>query len=135
MGIDPEYHHVIYGLTEEKIFNFHGLKRIQDVHGQSENNISVILTTFLNGMMKKISLLLLCFLLLDMALGQTSNLFESEEIPELTLRCDLRTVLKDRGEDPQYHEAILQYRSTETTFSIPIRIKARGNFRKLRSNC
>ena len=55
--------------------------------------------------MRHIFFLLLSFFFLSIASGQTSDLFESEEILELTLLYDLKSVHKDRGEDPQYHEA------------------------------
>lgn len=85
--------------------------------------------------MKQIFLFLLCFFLWNNVDGQTSNLFESEEIIELTLQCDLKSVLKDRGEDSQYHEATLHYIDNQNTFDIPIKVKSRGHFRKIRSNC
>jgi len=71
----------------------------------------------------------------NMALGQTSRLFDSEEILELTLRSNLKTVFKDRGDDPQYHNATLSYIVEQQTIDIPIKIKTRGHFRKLSGNC
>jgi hypothetical protein len=85
--------------------------------------------------MKRILLLLICIFLSDLTIGQTSGLFGSDDILELTLQCDLKSVLKDRGDSPQYHEATLQYQEGQNTFDIPVKIRARGNFRKLRSNC
>jgi hypothetical protein len=85
--------------------------------------------------MKQLLLLFLCFFLWNNADGQTSNLFESEEIIELTLQSDLRSVFKDRGEDPQYHKATLHYTDSQDTFDIPIKVKTRGHFRKLSGNC
>jgi hypothetical protein len=69
------------------------------------------------------------------AMGQTADLFESDEIQTFTLRGDLKTVFKDRGEDPQYHNATLQYNADSESINIPIKIKTRGHFRKLSSNC
>lgn len=85
--------------------------------------------------MKLILIFLLCSFFCSIAYGQTSNLFESEEILELTLLCDLRSVFKDRGEDPQYHKATLHYNANQDTFDIPIKVKTRGHFRKLSANC
>lgn len=84
---------------------------------------------------KQILLFLSCFFLFNMANAQTSQLFDSDEILELTLRCDLTSVLNDRGDDPQYHDAILHYQASQTSFDIPIKIKTRGHFRKIKSNC
>ncbi len=54
---------------------------------------------------------------------------------ELTLRGDLTTVFNDRGDDPQYHPATIHYQADKNAINIPIRIKTRGNFRKISSNC
>lgn len=76
-----------------------------------------------------------CFFLLSSALGQSFSLFDSDEVLELTLRADLKTVFKDRGDDPQYHPASIHYRADQNAISIPIKIRTRGHFRKLSSNC
>jgi hypothetical protein len=85
--------------------------------------------------MKQIFLFLVCFLIWNSAIGQTEDLFESEEILELTVQCDLKSLFKDRGNDPQYHEATLHYGTDQNAFDIPIRVRTRGHFRKMRSNC
>ena len=94
-----------------------------------------IIVSFLLEKIKQIILLSLCFLSLSLVHGQTSGLFESDEIFELTLQCDLKSVLRDRGDDSQYHEATLHYLDNQETFDIPINIKTRGHFRKISSNC
>ena len=101
--------------------------------------IAVIIFTnfarFLNGEIKHALLFLFCFFLLSTTLGQASSLFDSDEVLELNLRGDLKTVFKDRGDDPQYHSATLQYKADLNTINIPIKIKTRGHFRKISSNC
>ena len=67
--------------------------------------------------------------------GQSEYLFDSEEVLEFTLRGDLRTAFRDRGDDPQYHKATLRYEENANVLDIPIRIKTRGNSRKNLSNC
>jgi hypothetical protein len=94
-----------------------------------------IIISFLSEKIKKTLLLLQCFLALSPVHGQTSGLFESNEVFELTLQCDLKSVLRDRGDDSQYHEATLHYLDNQKTFDIPIKIKTRGHFRKISSNC
>ena len=68
------------------------------------------------------------------SLGQMPQLF-TEEVLNLTLSGDLKTVLKDRGDDSQYHPAELFYFLDQKKVSIPLKIKTRGNFRKSASNC
>ena len=97
--------------------------------------ITVIIFTyfawFLNGKIKHALLFLFCFFLLSTTLGQSSSLFDSDEVLELNLRGDLKRVFKDRGDDSQYHSATLQYKADLNTIKIPIKIKTRGHFRKL----
>ena len=68
------------------------------------------------------------------AQGQGFQLF-TDEILSLTLSGDIKTVLKDRGDDPQYHPVELSYVVDQKEVKIPLKIKTRGNFRKSASNC
>ncbi len=90
---------------------------------------------FLKGESKHALLFLSCCFLLGSTLGQSSSLFDSDEVMELTLRGDLKKVFKDRGDDPQYHPVTLHYQADKNTINIPIEIKTRGHFRKISSNC
>jgi len=99
---------------------------------------AIIFTNFAGSLhveIKHALLFLLCFFLLNTTLGQSSILFDSEEVITLNLRSDLKKVFKDRGDDPQYHSATLQYEADLNTINIPIKIKTRGHFRKISSNC
>jgi hypothetical protein len=87
------------------------------------------------GGTKQILLFLVCFFLLSTAHGQKSKLFESEDVIEFTLRSNMKAVFKDVGDDPQYHKTTLHYQEDQTTFDIPLKIKARGNFRKNLGGC
>ncbi len=89
----------------------------------------------LKGETKHTLLFLVCFFLKITVLSQPSDLFDGDKVMELTLRGDLKTVFKDRGDDPQYHIATLQYQADQNTINIPIKIKTRGHFRKIASNC
>jgi hypothetical protein len=91
--------------------------------------------SFLKGETKHALLFVACFFLLSSALGQSFNLFDTDEVMELTLRGDLKTVFKDRGDDSQYHPATLHYQADQNAINIPIQIKTRGHFRKIASNC
>jgi hypothetical protein len=90
---------------------------------------------FLKGETKHALLFLVCCFLLSSALGQSSGLFDSDEVMEFTLRGDLKTVFKDLGDDPQYHPATLHYQVDKIAINIPVEIKTRGHFRKNSSNC
>ena len=64
----------------------------------------------------------------------TTDLFESEEVLELTLEGDLRTVTKDRSSDPSYHEMRLHFRNGSSDIETqPLRVRTRGKSRRL--NC
>ena len=76
-----------------------------------------------------------CYFFLSIAHGQKSDLFDSDEILEFTLRGDLKTAFKDRGDDPGYHKVILHYEEDQKIYDIPLRMKARGNFRKSLAGC
>jgi hypothetical protein len=89
----------------------------------------------IKGETKHTLLFLAFFFLMSSAQGQSSSLFDTDEIMELTLRCDMKTLNKDRGDDSQYYPATIQYQADQNTISIPIKIKTRGHFRKMPSNC
>ena len=91
--------------------------------------------TFLKRESKAVLLFLACFFFLGNAMGQVSNLFNDDVVMELTLRGDLKTVFKDRGDEPQYHPATIRYKAKGNEINIPIKIKTRGHFRKISSNC
>lgn len=79
--------------------------------------------------------LVLCLSIFSTA-GIAQPLFESDEILKLTLRGPITTLLADRGEDPQNHAVELTYSSTDNKLVvIPVKIRVRGNFRRLKSNC
>lgn len=92
-------------------------------------------TGFIDGAIKYVLLFLYCLFVWSPTLGQTSDLFDTDEVLEFNLRGDMKTVFKDRGEDSEYHPATLQYSVSQETVNIPIRIKTRGHFRKISSNC
>lgn len=85
--------------------------------------------------MKHVLLCLLCCFPVTIALCQSSHFFDANEVIVLNLRGDLKALFKDRGEDPQYHPLSLQYKTDLDSINIPVRIKTRGHFRKLPSNC
>lgn len=65
-----------------------------------------------------------------------ADLFDSDEILSLTLKGNIRQLLNDRGEQPAYHPITLSYKNKDNSeVNIPVQMKTRGHFRKLRENC
>ena len=63
-------------------------------------------------------------------------LFDSNEILNVQIATDLNQLIGDIKDDPDYHHAILSYvQSGSGTISLDVRIKTRGNYRRVRSNC
>ncbi|PWN06015.1 hypothetical protein [Rhodohalobacter mucosus] len=68
--------------------------------------------------------------------AQTQGLFDSEEILDLRLEGDVATLLEDRGEDPSYHVLKLHFQNADLVKeSQDLRVRVRGNFRRLKKNC
>jgi hypothetical protein len=68
------------------------------------------------------------------AQNTTTDLFDSEEILELTLEGDLRTLMRDRSSDPSYFEMKLHYRNEDSEIvTQDLRVRTRGKSRRL--NC
>lgn len=66
----------------------------------------------------------------------TKGLFTTDSILELTLNGNLRELLNDRSETPKYHPLRLLYKTAEgIKMRIPVEVKTRGHFRKLKENC
>ena len=80
--------------------------------------------------------ILVVFCLLPCNAGsQPAGLFDSDEVMEFTLRGDLNSVFKDRGDDSRYHPATIQYTVNGNEIEIPLKLKTRGHFRKMNANC
>ena len=68
--------------------------------------------------------------------AEASELFSSDEVLDVQLVGNIRSVLDDRGDKPTYHPLSLSYKSKDgNPVNIPIQAKTRGHFRKSRSNC
>lgn len=63
------------------------------------------------------------------------GLFEREEVIEIRLEGDIEALLKDRGNDPSYHNLTLHAQNTNVDESLGLRVRVRGNFRRLKKNC
>jgi hypothetical protein len=62
--------------------------------------------------------------------AQAPALFDEETPIKLTLRGDLKTLFRDRGSEPKYHEINLIYGEGANQVLLPIKVKTRGHFRK-----
>lgn len=68
------------------------------------------------------------------AQNSTVDLFQSEEILELTLEGDIRSLMRDRSSDPSYREMKFHYKIGDSEVgSQDLRVRTRGKFRRL--NC
>jgi len=68
--------------------------------------------------------------------GSPTLLFQSDDPLSLTLTMDIRTVLKDTGDDMGQHPALISYLTPEgDTIIVPLRIRTRGYFRRDPMNC
>jgi len=64
------------------------------------------------------------------------ELFSSDEILNIKLSGNIRSVLNDRGDNPQYHSLSFSYFEKDSNeISMSVNIKARGHFRKDKENC
>ena len=64
------------------------------------------------------------------------DLFGSDEILSITLKGNIRELSNDRDEKSTYHALTLSYRGKDSSeINIPVQMKTRGHFRKLKENC
>ncbi len=95
--------------------------------------------------MKQNSRIIVCLLLIVSSLQGFAQkdttklhlgpLFKKDSMLQLTMVTNLKTLMKDRGEKPITHWAMLQYEGKKKPVSLKIKIKVRGNFRKSPVNC
>ncbi|MBL7871697.1 MAG: hypothetical protein JNM78_08820 [Cyclobacteriaceae bacterium] len=87
--------------------------------------------------MMKLSIIILLVVITNwVTVAQPSNLFEEEALIEISLSGPISELMKDRGNDSHYHPLTLTYKSSNVNPTvIPIKVKTRGHFRKLKSNC
>lgn len=97
------------------------------IHSVKIHNLRIVVYQFM--------LFILCLALVHDGNAQKNRLFDSNEVLEFTLRGDLKSLFKDRSDDPQYHKVTLHYQEGDKTFNIPLKSKTRGNFRKNRGGC
>ncbi len=80
--------------------------------------------------------IILCLLLSEAVQAQQEGLFDSDEIFRITLSGELANLIKDRNGDPEYAPVQLSYsEASGEIIKIPLKVKQRGNFRRLKENC
>jgi hypothetical protein len=68
--------------------------------------------------------------------AEGKSLFETDDVLEITLSGNVKDVLNDRKEVSQNHPLRLLYKKTDgTELKIPVEVKTRGHFRKMKTNC
>jgi hypothetical protein len=86
----------------------------------------------------KIACFLVCSIshLQSFSQQQSNSLFKKKEVLQIKIETNIKALLKDRGQTPQYHWAKLSYTDDKgESVSFPIKAKVRGNFRRSPSNC
>lgn len=72
----------------------------------------------------------------DSGSKQPRILFRSDSILELTLSGDIPALWRDRGDDPSYHSMMMNIGAPgKEKESFPVRVRARGHFRKEKDVC
>lgn len=68
--------------------------------------------------------------------AETAPLFASQEALEVTIEGPLQTIFRERGDESNYHDAVLWYLSeTGERITLDVGVKTRGNFRLQRRIC
>jgi hypothetical protein len=69
-------------------------------------------------------------------MGQNQPIFEQKEVLNIEIKCNMTTLLKDRGNNRIYHKGVLFYNDTAgNQIQIDIKLKTRGRFRRDPMNC
>lgn len=89
------------------------------------------------GMQRPILICFSLYLLMSGAcLAQQDDLFSSEEIFRITLKGEISDLLRDRNGEPEYTPVHLFYSDAQgKQINIPLKVRQRGNFRRIKSNC
>ena len=101
-----------------------------------------------NFLSRHLYVLLWCILLSPRSQSQDSSLsathkpflkaglFESDEVLSITLKGNLHDLLKNRDGDPKYYPlTLLLTEKDNNEVSIPVKVKTRGHFRRMKGNC
>lgn len=69
-------------------------------------------------------------------ISDQKDFFAKDEVLELILSGNVKEVLNDRAVNSTYHPLKLSYQKSETgKITLPVEVKTRGHFRKMKTNC
>ena len=91
--------------------------------------------------MKKLTTITIFLILTCIWIGSIAQssfvapLFQSDEMLKITIKTEMRKLLKDRQEERDYHDGVLLYEQGGEEATVPVRLRIRGNFRRKRSTC
>ena len=72
----------------------------------------------------------------ELPLDLSADFFANDEILEIDIYADFTAIRKDVGEEPKYHPGLLIYQNSDGTKNkLPVKLQARGNFRKQSCVC
>ena len=64
------------------------------------------------------------------------DLFDTDSILQITLGGEMRNLLNDRTNSPKLYPLALSYRNEDSTkITMPVQVRTRGYFRRLKENC
>ncbi len=64
------------------------------------------------------------------------GLFDTDNVLQITLSGNMRNLLNDRTNIPKNNSLVLSYRKEDSTeITMPVEVKTRGHFRRLKENC
>ena len=65
-----------------------------------------------------------------------AGLFETDEVLDIKLTGNIRELMNDRADNPQYHPLVVSYKQEDgSEISISAEAKTRGHFRRTMGNC
>ncbi len=68
--------------------------------------------------------------------SQETYLFETDNVLHITLAGNLKELLNDRTDNPKSYPLVLSYNKTGgSEIKLPVAVKTRGHFRKIKGNC
>lgn len=86
---------------------------------------------------RSLSISFFLFILISgLGYAQPERLFGSEDIFRITLHGEIASLLRDRNGKPKYTRLKLSYSEANgDLITLPLKVRQRGNFRRLKSNC
>jgi hypothetical protein len=68
--------------------------------------------------------------------SSVKDLFDTDDVLQIVLKGKIRELLNDRTEEPKNHPLVLSYSLPGSEkVEIPVEVKTRGHFRRLKENC